>query len=116
MGSFFALFIFFFIYTLIFWKFFLIKEKNFLSLNEDIHIVLTTKNQQDKIEGTVRDIIWNLKNYNFKILEFFSDIIVVDLGSNDETLGVLKKLSQEYEFIRVMNVEKYISLFSASNQ
>ena len=65
-----------------------------------IYIVIAVKNQEDKIEGFLRSII-------FKILygkeEYFRNILVVDLKSKDNTKEILKRLEIEYDNIKVLN-------------
>ena len=63
-----------------------------------IYIVIAVKNQEDKIEGFLRSII-------FKILygkeEYLKNIIVADLHSEYKTKEIVKKLSDDYDVIKV---------------
>lgn len=72
------------------------------------YTVLCVKNQADSIETTVRSLVWHTLSQN-KSREV-SDIIIVDLGSTDETLDILIYLSREYEFLHPMSKERYIEL------
>ena len=38
------------------------------------------------------------------------DIVVIDLGSEDETLTILRRLSREYDFLHPMTKERYIEM------
>ena len=63
-----------------------------------IYLIVAVKNQEDKIEGFLRSII-------FKILygkeEDFKNIIVADLKSTDNTKEIARKLAEEYECLKV---------------
>lgn len=65
-----------------------------------IHVIIAVKNQEDKIEVFLRSII-------FKILygkeEDLKNIIIADLHSNDNTKEIAKKLSKDYEVVKVTN-------------
>lgn len=66
--------------------------------SDGIYIIIAVKNQEDKIEGFLRSLI-------FKILygreEYFKNIIVADMQSTDDTKKIVEKLSKDYEIIKV---------------
>ena len=65
-----------------------------------IYLIIATKNQEDKIEGFLRSILFRFiygKDENIK------DIIVTDLNSKDDTKLILDKLSKDYECIKFTN-------------
>mgnify|MGYP001622942345 FL=1 len=66
--------------------------------SEGIYIIVAVKNQEDKIEGFMRSFL-------FKILygkeDYLKNIIVTDLRSTDNTKEILKKLSDDYEILKV---------------
>ena len=66
--------------------------------SDGIHVIIAVKNQEEKIEGFLRSII-------FKILygreEYLKNIIVADLQSNDNTKIIAKKLQKDYEILKV---------------
>ena len=66
--------------------------------SDGIYVILAVKNQEDKIEGFLRSIL-------FKILygreEYLKNIIVADLNSTDNTKEIAKKLSRDYELLKV---------------
>ncbi len=68
--------------------------------SDGIYVIVAVKNQEEKIEGFLRSTL-------FKILygkeENLKNIMVVDLKSTDQTKEIVKKLSQEYECIQVIN-------------
>ncbi len=65
-----------------------------------IYLIIAVKNQENKIEVFLRSVL-------FKILygkeEYFKNIIIADLKSEDKTKEIAKKLSQEYECLKVIN-------------
>lgn len=64
-----------------------------------IYLIIAVKNQEDKIEGFLRSML-------FKILygkeDYLRNIIVADLKSEDKTKEIAKKLSNEYECLKVI--------------
>ena len=68
--------------------------------SDGIYIIIAVKNQEEKIEGFLRSII-------FKILygreEYLKNIIVADLQSTDNTKEKEKKLSKDYEIMKVIS-------------
>lgn len=63
-----------------------------------IYFIIAAKNQEEKIEGFIRSIL-------FRILygkeEIMNDIIVVDLESTDNTKEIIEKMAKDYEFLKV---------------
>lgn len=68
-------------------------------------IVVTVRNQQDSVEGILRSIVWNSLNNNSD--RCVPNILVVDMGSTDDTRIILDKLAEEYQFIAVTDKEGY---------
>lgn len=68
--------------------------------SDGIYVIIAVKNQEDKIEGFLRSIL-------FKILygreEELKNVIVADLKSKDDTKTIAKKLSRDYECLKVLN-------------
>ncbi len=85
---------------------------NFVLENSKIlkspYTVLCVKNQADSIETTIRSLAWHIMSQNRS--REVNDIIIVDLGSTDETFDILICLAREYEFIHPMSKERYIEL------
>lgn len=66
--------------------------------SDGIYIIIATKNQENVIEGFIRTLLFRIiygKEENIK------DIIVVDLDSKDKTLEILKKMSKDYNCMKV---------------
>lgn len=81
--------------------------KNILYISEytkfkakGIYLIIAVKNQEDKIEGILRSSL-------FKILygkeEYIKNIIVADLKSDDKTKEIAKKMSEDYEQLKVIS-------------
>jgi len=81
--------------------------KNILYISEytkfkakGIYLIIAVKNQEDKIEGFLRLSL-------FKILygkeEYIKNIIVADLKSDDKTKEIAKKMSEDYEQLKVIS-------------
>ena len=68
--------------------------------SDSIYIIIAVKNQEEKIEGFLRSIL-------FKILygkeDYLKNIIVADLKSTDKTKEIAKKLSKDYDCLKVLN-------------
>ncbi len=74
---------------------------NFKMANDSssIRLALIVKNKQDEIEGVIRNI------FRSGILNrsgIGGSLIVLDLGSQDETVALLEKLKRDYEYIEVI--------------
>lgn len=79
--------------------------KNFIYIStytkfkaEGIYVIIAVKNQEEKIEGFLRNTI-------FKILygreDVLKNIILADLQSSDNTKEIAKKISKEYNILKV---------------
>lgn len=80
--------------------------------SDGIYLVIGVKNQEKIIEGFLRAIL-------FKILygreEYFKSIIVADLESTDNTKEISKKLSKEYECLKVLSWKEVRELMDNIN-
>ena len=80
--------------------------------SDGIYLIIGVKNQEKIIEGFLRAIL-------FKILygreEYFKSIIVADLESTDNTKEISKKLSEEYECLKVLSWKEVRELMDNIN-
>ncbi len=76
--------------------------------NDNVHIIITVKNQQNSIEGIIRSVLW--KSLNNSHGGIVPNILVVDMGSTDETPDILKRLHIEYNFIEVTDSKSYAKI------
>lgn len=65
-----------------------------------INVIITVKNQEEKIEGFIRSFLANLFYENNKKK---TNIIIADIDSSDETNKILEKLQEEYRNVRFTN-------------
>ena len=73
----------------------------YTNLKQDgAYLILAVKNQEDKIEGILRSILFK---YIYGKEEMITDIIVTDLDSTDNTVDILLKISEDYDNIKIMN-------------
>lgn len=63
-----------------------------------VHRVIGLQNCQDSAEGIVRSLAWE---------DIREELILLDLGSRDETGEILRRLEAEYDFIHVMTPPEY---------
>ena len=66
--------------------------------SDGIYLIIATKNQEERIEGFLRMLIFRLL---YGKEEFIKDIIVADLDSTDDTMKILTKLSKDYDCIKI---------------
>lgn len=68
--------------------------------SDGIYLIIAVKNQEEKIEFFLRSSL-------FKILygkeDYLKNIIVADLKSTDKTREIAKRLSKEYECLKVVS-------------
>ena len=68
--------------------------------SDGIYVIISVKNQEEKIEGFVRSAL-------FKLLygkeEYIKNLMIADLKSTDNTKEILKKMSKEHECLQVLN-------------
>lgn len=68
--------------------------------SDGIYIIIAAKNQENKIEGFLRTILFRIM---YGKEEYVKDVIVTDLNSTDNTIKILNKLSKDYDGIKVIN-------------
>lgn len=73
--------------------------------------ILTVKNNEDCIEGVIHSLIKEM--YPKQDRSFVSKIIVIDLGSCDNTIKILEKLSKKYDFIQILHSDSYVNMVSS---
>lgn len=71
----------------------------------DKHFVIMVKNAEDTIEDILREEIWDIIHKNQT-----ADLYLVDTGSTDGTLEIVKLLEKSYSFLHGVTMEQYIDL------
>ncbi len=85
----------------------------FIKTNQDtkmfphhLHSVITVKNAEETIEGTIRALAWKMQTNPTE----FKELFIIDTGSDDETFHILEKLKEEYPFLHPIKKYDYINL------
>ena len=100
-----------FVISVIFWTlaiyglFEIVKNIIYLSTytnfkSDGIYVIIALKNQEDKIEGFLRSALFRLL---YGKDDYVKNIIVTDLKSTDSSKEIIKRLSEEYECLEVVN-------------
>lgn len=76
--------------------------------NEDVFVILKVKNQETNLEYLIRTLIW--KNLSISKGGYVPNVIIVDMGSDDNTRIIGEKLADDYSFIHYMTNDDYIKL------
>ena len=63
-----------------------------------VHRVIGVRDCEDSIEGMVRSLAWE---------DVREELVVIDLGSTDDTEEILRYLEAEYDFLHVMTPAEY---------
>ena len=81
--------------------------------SDGIHVIIAVKNQEEKVEGFLRSIL-------FKILygreEYLKNIIVADLESTDNTKEIARKLAKDYEILKVISWKECKDIMDSINE
>lgn len=76
--------------------------------DENVFIAIKVKNNEEYLEGIVRRIIWQqLKLSNGG---YIPTILIVDMGSTDQTQRIALKLCDDYDFIYYTTEAEYIKI------
>ncbi|TYQ15008.1 UNVERIFIED_CONTAM: glycosyl transferase family 2 [Acetivibrio alkalicellulosi] len=75
-----------------------------------IKLVLIVKNQGDVIEGVLRNV---LPRIFIRKLMPAGKLIVLDMGSKDDTVDILKKLERDYEGVEVLKRSERETIFKS---
>ncbi len=73
--------------------------------DDELFIVIKVKNSADSLESTVRLIIW--KWLCASRGRCVPNILIVDMGSDDDTAEISRKLCDDFEFIYYTTHELY---------
>ena len=73
------------------------------------HIVFPVKNQEESIEAFVRSLIWKYRGLCREDMPLY----IIDLGCEDETPFIIKKLQKEYDFLHFCSKNEYFDVINA---
>ena len=71
----------------------------------DVFVVIRVKNQEENLECIVRSVIWRFLSQNGG--GKLPVILIVDVGSDDKTREISKRLCDDYHFIYYTTESKY---------
>ncbi len=81
--------------------------------SEGIYIIIAAKNQENKIEGFLRTLLFRLL---YGKEDMVKDVIVTDLDSTDDTMKILTKLGKDYDAIKVANWRECKEVIDSINE
>lgn len=68
--------------------------------SDGIYIIIAVKNQENKIEGFMRNFLFRLLYGNE---EKIKNVIITDLNSNDNTQKIIEKIQKENSILKIIN-------------
>lgn len=75
------------------------------------YTVITVKDCADCVESAIRSVMWHMQTSADSAL-CGHDLIVIKLGSDDETSQILARLADEFPSVHPMDKESYIKFVS----
>lgn len=81
--------------------------------SDGIYIIIAAKNQENKIEGFIRTLLFRLI---YGKEEFVKEVIVTDLDSTDDTMKILTKLSRDYDCVKAVNWRECKEVIDSINE
>ncbi len=86
------------------------RNSTYRNIEENVKLIMTVKNVENGIENYVREISLGRNFYN--------NLVVIDLDSDDDTICILKELEKENINMKVLNKiegEEYLKKEIAQN-
>ena len=74
------------------------KSSTYKKIEENVKLIMTVKNVENGIENYVRELSCGRN--------FFNNLVIIDLDSNDETFTILKELEKENINIKILTKEE----------
>lgn len=76
----------------------MIRNFTYKNIEENVKLILTVKDVENGIENYIRELNFS-KN-------FYNNLVVIDLGSNDDTVGILRELEKENINMKILTKEE----------
>ena len=76
----------------------IMRNTTYRKIEENIKLILTVKDVEDGIENYIREISCGRNFYN--------NLVIIDLGSSDDTLCLLKELEKENINMKILEKEE----------
>lgn len=73
----------------------IIRNSTYHKIEENIKLIMTVKDVEDGIENYIRELNFS-KN-------FYNNLVVIDLDSNDDTINILRELEKENINLKILN-------------
>ncbi len=81
-----------------------IKIKNLFNSNDSIFkVVLIIKNQENIIEGVIRNMI--ISDFN-RLISLSKGLTIIDFDSTDKSFEIITKLSKQHKFLNVSRLKR----------
>ena len=75
-----------------------IRNTTYRKIEENVKLILTVKDVEDGIENYIREISCGRNFYN--------NLVIIDLGSSDDTVCILKELEKENINMKILEKEE----------
>lgn len=73
----------------------IMRDSTYKKIEENVKLIMTVKNVENGIENYVRELSFGRNFYN--------NLVIIDLESDDETLCILKELEKENINLKVLS-------------
>lgn len=73
----------------------IVRNSTYQKIEENVKLIMTVKNVENGIENYIRELNMG-KN-------FYNNLVVIDLDSDDDTLCILKELEKENINLKILN-------------
>lgn len=70
------------------------RKGTYKKIEENVKLIMTVKDAEDGIENYVRELSMG-KN-------FYNNLVIIDLNSNDDTLSILRELEKENMNLKIL--------------
>ncbi len=74
------------------------RNNTYHKIEENVKLIMTVKNAEDGIENYVRELSFGRNFYN--------NLVVIDMESDDDTLDILKELEKENINMKILNKQE----------
>lgn len=74
------------------------RKSTYRKVEENVKLIMTVKDAEDGIENYIREL--NMGN------NFYNNLVVIDLGSKDDTMCILKELEKENLNLKILNKDE----------
>lgn len=71
------------------------RNNTYKKIEENVKLIMTVKNAENGIENYVRELSCGRN--------FFNNLVIIDLNSDDDTLEILKELEKENVNMKILN-------------